>query len=206
MIEFIGITGFILLVAISPGADFALVVKNSLLYSRISACFTALGIGGSLIVHTTYSLMGLALVISKSLLFFTIIKYLGAAYLCYIGIKSIMEKEDKKNDSYLITKQKMKNWKAFQQGFLCNLLNPKAPLFFISFYSVIIPVESNQLIKLLYGVESVVLITLWFVLLSIIISHKRVKSFFRRSRIYLTRLLGGVMIFFGIRLALTAGK
>ena len=55
MIEFIGITGFILLVAISPGADFALVVKNSLLYSRVSAFFTALGIGVSLIVHTTYS-------------------------------------------------------------------------------------------------------------------------------------------------------
>jgi RhtB (resistance to homoserine/threonine) family protein len=206
VIEFIGITGFILLVAISPGADFALVVKNSLLYSRVSAFYTALGIGVSLIVHTTYSLMGLALVISKSLLFFTIIKYLGAAYLCYLGIKSIMEKEDKVNDDILMAKRTRRNWKSFQQGFLCNMLNPKAPLFFISFYSVIIPTESNQLVKLLYGIESVVLITLWFILLSIIISNKSVKAFFRKSKIYLTKILGGVMIFFGIKLALTASK
>ena len=144
--------------------------------------------------------------ISKSLLFFTIIKYLGAAYLCYLGIKSIMEKEDKVNDDIFMAKRTMRNWIAFQQGFLCNLLNPKAPLFFISFYSVILPAESNQLVKLLYGIESVILITLWFILLSIIISNKRVKTFFRKSKIYLTKILGGVMIFFGVKLALTASK
>lgn len=206
MIEFVGITGFILLVAISPGADFALIVRNSVLYSRVTGCFTALGIGGSLILHTTYSLMGLALVISKSILIFSIIKYLGATYLCYLGIKSILSKESEYDDSNLVRKKQIKNWQAFQQGFLCNLLNPKAPMFFISFYSVIIPTESNQIMKLLYGIESILLITLWFILLSIIISNKNVKAFFQKSKSYITKALGGAMLFFGVKLALTTSN
>lgn len=203
MLEFIGITSFILLVAITPGADFAIIVRNSILYSRISALFTALGIGASLVVHTTYSLMGLALLISKSILFFSIIKYLGAIYLCYLGIKSIFAKEREETISEVGNQPRLRKWQAFQQGFLCNLLNPKAPLFFIAFYSVVIPAESNHLVKLLYGIESIVLITLWFALLSLIISQQQVKDFFSKSKQYITKALGGAMLFFGLKLALT---
>ncbi|MCB2218709.1 LysE family transporter [Desulfofustis glycolicus] len=206
MLEFIGITSFILLVAISPGADFAIIVRNSILYSRTTALFTALGIGGSLVAHTTYSLMGLALLISKSIFIFCILKYLGAMYLCYLGIKSIFSKESEDTISEIDHKKKLLKWQAFQQGFLCNLLNPKAPLFFISFYSVVIPTESDQLVKLLYGIESIVLITLWFVLLSVIISQKLVKEFFSKSKQFINKALGSAMLFFGVKLAFTSNE
>ena len=150
--------------------------------------------------------MGLALVISKSIFFFTVIKYLGATYLCYLGLKSILAKEIENQTDGIVSKKELSKSLAFQQGFLCNLLNPKAPLFFISFYSVVIPVGSNNFVKLMYGIESIVLITLWFVLLSAIISQKNVKEFFGKSKKYINKILGGTMLFFGFKLAFASNK
>ena len=94
MQEFLSISLLILLAAISPGPDFAMVTKNSLLYSRKHGVYCALGISMSLLIHTVYCVLGLAVIISKSLLAFTVIKYLGAAYLTYIGVKSLLAKRE----------------------------------------------------------------------------------------------------------------
>jgi threonine/homoserine/homoserine lactone efflux protein len=90
MHEFFAVTLFMLLAAMAPGPDFAMVVRNAILYSRRAACFTALGIGAGLGVHTLYSVLGLAVVIAGSATLFGVIKYAGAAYLCYLGVRSIM--------------------------------------------------------------------------------------------------------------------
>src|SRR5690242_773964 len=92
--EFLAITLLIVLAAISPGPDFALVVKNSLAYKRTAGIYTALGVSCSLGIHATYSILGLAIIISKSLLLFSLIKYLGAAYLIYIGAQSLLAKRE----------------------------------------------------------------------------------------------------------------
>ena len=68
MYELLSITLIILLAAISPGPDFAVVTKNALLYSRKSGIFTAMGVSTSLLIHSTYCILGLAIVIAKSLL------------------------------------------------------------------------------------------------------------------------------------------
>lgn len=202
MLEFFSITGFILLVAMAPGADFAIVVRNSLLFPRAQAMATAMGIGASLVVHTTYSLAGLAIAISKSLLLFTIIKYVGAAYLTWLGIKTLLEKKSGPALAAASSYQPITMFQAFRQGFFCNLLNPKAPIFFIAFYSVIIPTTSDFSTKLLYGAESVVVITAWFVALSMAITWPVVKNAISRAQNYISKALGGMMVFFGVKLAL----
>ena len=88
MQEFLSISLLIMLAAVSPGPDFAVVTKNSLLYSRKAGLFTALGVSVSLLIHAVYCILGLAIIISQSLLAFSVIKYLGAAYLIYIGFKA----------------------------------------------------------------------------------------------------------------------
>ena len=92
MTEFFTITLIIILAAISPGPDFAMVVKNALSRNRMSGIFTALGVSFSMVIHSTYCILGLAIVISQSLLLFSIVKYIGAAYLIYIGTKSLLAK------------------------------------------------------------------------------------------------------------------
>src|SRR5829696_6413293 len=120
MQEFFSISVLIMLAAISPGPDFAMVTKNSLLYSRRTGIYTALGVSVSLLIHAVYCIFGLALIISQSLLAFSIIKYLGAAYLIYIGIKSLWAKRETVQLEDKQLKKSLSALSAFYQGLLCN--------------------------------------------------------------------------------------
>ncbi|MCX7352786.1 MAG: LysE family transporter [Proteobacteria bacterium] len=77
----------------SPGPDFAVVVRNSLIYSRKTAVLTAVGVSLGILVHLTYILLGLGVVIAKTAWLFCAFKYLGTAYLMYIGIKGLLAKK-----------------------------------------------------------------------------------------------------------------
>ena|SRR5258708_39313724 len=87
------VAGVHFLALLSPGPDFILITRNSLLYSRRTGIFSAIGLGLGIIVHITYSLIGIGLIISKSILLFSFMKYLGAGYLFYIGYKSLRAKQ-----------------------------------------------------------------------------------------------------------------
>ncbi len=94
MTEFFAITLIILIHRSSPRYPiFALVVKNSLQYTRKDGIFTALGISCSLLIHSFYCILGLAIIISQSLLMFSIIKYLGAGYLIVYRCKKLTSKK-----------------------------------------------------------------------------------------------------------------
>lgn len=202
MLEFLGVTLFILLAAMAPGADFAMVMRNSMLYSRRSACFTALGIGASMLVHTSYSLLGLAVLISQSVTLFTIVKYAGAAYLCWLGWQSLRSGQTTLPKAEQVQLSDITPVRAFRQGLLCNLLNPKAPLFFIAFYSVVVPSGSPLGVRALYGLECAFVVGGWFVLLALVATHAPIKQGLGRVQRGLSRAFGGAMLYFGIRLAL----
>lgn len=138
--QFFSIGLLMLFTAMLPGPDFALVTKNTLFYSRRSGLFTTLGLGCAVLVHITYCALGLAVIITNSLLLFNAIKYIGACYLVYLGITCFLSKQS----SQLISAKKntkttkISNLTSFRQGFFCNLLNPKASLFFLALFTVII--------------------------------------------------------------------
>lgn len=202
MLEFLGVTLFILLAAMAPGADFAMVMRNSMLYSRRSACLTALGVGTSMLVHTSYSLLGLAVLISHSVTLFNVVKYAGAAYLCWLGWQGLRSGEGAIPHAEARARADLTPLRAFRQGFLCNLLNPKAPLFFIAFYSVVVPTAAPLGVRALYGLECAFVVGGWFVVLALVVTHGPVKRCLGRAQHWLSRALGGVMLYFGIRLAL----
>jgi len=80
------------LAVISPGPDFIMITRNALIYSRRSGVFAALGLALGMLVHVTYSLVGIGLIISRSILLFTILKFVGAAYLISIGYHALRAK------------------------------------------------------------------------------------------------------------------
>lgn len=196
--------GFLMLFsAMLPGPDFALVTKNTILHSRRAGVFTSLGITSAVIVHLTYCILGLAILISQSILLFNIIKYIGAIYLIYLGIGSLLTKHiDPISNpaSKTLQKGKMSDFTAFRQGFLCNLLNPKATLFFLALFTVIIKPQTPGVLELLYAIEMLIIIFAWFCSLTIILSHKKVLRLLNRVEIYITKLLGIFLIGFGIML------
>ncbi|EQC42945.1 translocator protein, LysE family [Bacteriovorax sp. BSW11_IV] len=122
---------------LSPGPDMALLLRNILTYGRKASLLTVLGIVVGLSCHFTFASFGLALIIKSSPFIFSLIKALGSLYLIYIGVMGLISKgsgEQTEEDSLRILSSR----DAFTQGFLCNLLNPKATLFIFSLYTGLI--------------------------------------------------------------------
>lgn len=153
MIEFLTITIFMILAAISPGPDFALVSKNSLCYSRKAGCYTSLGISFGILFHASYCVLGLGFIIAKSVWLFAIIKYMGATYLIYLGVKAMLAKRETTLEIGSHLAKCMTNTQAFRQGFLCNALNPKAILFFLALFTMIATPSTSIWLQIFYGLE-----------------------------------------------------
>ena len=199
--QFFSVGLIALLGAMSPGPDFAVVTKNTLLHSKKSGLFTTLGVGAALIIHMIYCVFGLAVIIANSIILFSLIKFAGAFYLIYLGLSSLFSKQTKQlftNKAPNIEKTNLLNVTAFRQGFLCNLLNPKATLFFLSLFTVLIRPGTSLISLIIYAVEIVVLSMLWFCSLTMILSHPRVKRLLDKTETLIVKMLGLFLIGFGV--------
>lgn len=203
--QFFTIGLLMLLSAMLPGPDFAMVTKNTILHTRRAGIFTSLGIGSALLIHITYCILGLAIVISESILLFNVIKYIGAAYLVYLGVTALLSKQANHATSSAqkaLQKTPMSDFTAYRQGFLCNLLNPKATLFFLALFTVIIKPETPTSWELVYAAEMFIIVTAWFCSLSMLLSHPRILRSLNRVEQYISKVLGVFLVGFGVALAL----
>src|SRR2546430_15284492 len=142
ILAFIGIAA---LLTILPGADMALVAKVTLLDGKRAAFVTSLGICAGLPIHATASALGLSLILATSAEAFTVVKYAGAAYLAYLGIRTIRDSLRPAADPHVAAARTRGAAAAFPQGWLSNVLNPKVALFYLTFLSQFISPCDNVL-------------------------------------------------------------
>ncbi len=199
--EFLVVMTAMVLALFSPGPDFAFILKQSVTYGKKTSIYTSLGLGFGVLFHALYSILGIGLVISKSIIAFNIIKFLGAFYLVYIGYKSLKSKGFTIKQEAFSSPSTQSFKKAFYLGFLCNALNPKAALFFISLFSVIVSSKTPMGVLLVYGIFASFLTVLWFSMLSMFLSQNRVRGFFNRFGKWFDRFMGVVLIGLGLRVA-----
>ena len=182
----------------SPGPDFVMVLKNALQYNLKTAIYTALGISLGIGVHIIYSVVGVAYLLQQNKTLFQIIKYAGMIYIIYIGIKTFMSKLAKINLLNQQHKKQISPLKAIKTGFITNVLNPKASLFFMSLFSLLIP--SNTPSWVLSGI-SLMLITitfLWFTIVSYIFTNKMIIKSYQKYETFIVKLFGVILILLGI--------
>jgi threonine/homoserine/homoserine lactone efflux protein len=193
--------GIAALLTILPGADMALVAKVTLLDGRRAALFTSLGICAGLPMHATASALGLSLILATSAEAFTVVKFAGAAYLAYLGIRTIRDSLRPAADSLVPAAPARSKRAAFTQGFLSNVLNPKVALFYLTFLPQFISAGDNVLAKslLLAGIHAL-LGLVWLPLYAYAID--RLGGMIRGARRWLERLSGAALIGLGVRLAL----
>lgn len=191
-----------ILIVISPGADFVLVLKNSLNQGRKAGIYTALGISMAICIHIAYSLLGISYLISQYQWLYDIIRYAGSAYLIYLGVKGLIS-SSAKVDSLEGNKQTIKASQYFSQGFLCNALNPKTMLFFLSIFSqVISPDHANQSFALIYGGYMILLHAIWFSVVALLFTSKRLQARLISIKKPLNQLCGAGLLGFGAFLAI----
>ncbi len=192
-----------LLAAVSPGPDFVMTVRNSLVYSRRSGIYTSLGISMALGIHLFYCAAGIGFLISKSVILFSIIKFLGAGYLIYMGIGSITAKGSKIDATEAHAGNDLTRLQAFRMGFLTNVLNPKATLFFLSLFTFVI--GNSTPVYIIITISAIIIFTAftWFTIVSIFLAQQKVQRVFLKYEQGINRTLGGFLIFLGIKVALT---
>lgn len=204
--QFLTIAIVHLLAVASPGPDFAIVVRQSVTYGKITALWTSLGVGTGILLHVIYSLLGIGVVVSQSVMAFTIMKFLGAGYLMYIGWKALSTKPGgsrflpgKKQELPTIRK-------AYWTGFLTNGLNPKATLFFLSLFTVVIAPETPIPVQLFYGIYMAIATAIWFSGISLLFGNNRVRTLFGKVGHWFERFMGGALLLLGVKLAITSQK
>lgn len=190
---------------ISPGPDFIVAVRNSILYSRKIGIITAIGFMLGVCVHITYTLFGIATIISQSVILFNMLKYAGAAYLVYIGVKALRSKgfEHENGTSKKKRATTMSPLGALWSGFLTNTLNPKATLFFLAVFSQFIGPETTMTTQLVYGATCVIMTGIWFTIVAVVLTNPKIKAIFLRFTKWIDRVCGSLLIALGIKLALS---
>lgn len=127
-----------LLLSITPGSDSMYIITRSVSQGNKAGIYSVLGIVSGILVHTLLAALGLSILLASSPLAFTIVKYIGASYLCYLGFKMLTSKQDALITESLTENTKLAKtldyFKIYKQGVLTNTLNPKVALFFVAFF------------------------------------------------------------------------
>jgi threonine/homoserine/homoserine lactone efflux protein len=193
-----------LMLNITPGNDMIFVISRSLSYGTKAGVYAALGIGLGCFVHIFASVVGLSVIIQKSEILFNIIRYTGAAYLIFIGIKSFIEKP---STMIFNQNQNVKNThlKILRQGTITNVLNPKVSLFFLAFLPQFVNNQSDNI------TSQILFLGLWFnfsgtvvnVLIALLFSKIIAKlSNFQQFWKIQNRISGAVLVALGLQIAL----
>ncbi len=199
--ELLILAAVMLLGVMSPGPDFVMAVRNSVRHGRAAGLMTAVGLGLGVMVHLTYIMLGLGVIISQSILLFNLLKWFGAAYLFWIGIKAIRSKGMKLQAAEmheLKTPYPVK--RALADGFLTNVLNPKATLFFLALFTQILSPNVAAELKFVYSVVCVTITVSWFSIVATVLTQPKIRDVFLRFSKWVDRMCGAVFIMLGLRL------
>jgi RhtB (resistance to homoserine/threonine) family protein len=197
-----------ILLNLTPGNDTIFILTKSIAQGKKAGIMSVLGIATGSLIHTTLAALGLSIIIAKSVLAFTIVKYAGAAYLLYVGFKMITDK--KKLDTPISASTKKVNLlRIYRDAMLTNVLNPKVAMFFIAFLPQFIdPDYQNSIIPfMLLGITFTITGTIWCLILASFSSFlfSRLRSNQKFSS-YLNKVCGTVLIALGIKIVLTNRK
>jgi RhtB (resistance to homoserine/threonine) family protein len=193
------ITSVHLLAAASPGPDFVLVSQQTLSNGKRAGLLCSLGIALGLSVHILYSAFGLAAVIANSASAIWVIKLLGGSYLIYLGVSGLRARARRTETIVTDGVDDQSDLKTIGLGFLCNALNPKAPIYFISLFTIVLSENTPAQHLLVYGIWMMVLQFAWFSFLTILLSRPMVMDRFQALGHWIDRVAGGAMLLLGIK-------
>ena len=201
-LEFAGLMLAFGINAVIPGADFAMVLRQSVVHGRRAAILTSAGIASSILVHGTYTLLGVGVIVGQSLLLFNILKWAGAAYLVWLAISALRSPPPQPPSEIDTVTARKGDMAAFALGFLTNLLNPKAVLFFLALFTTLVSVNTSGPAKVIYVSSMSLMLFAWFALVSVFFTTPSVREGFFRFGRWFNRISGITFLALAVRVAL----
>jgi threonine efflux protein len=186
---------------ISPGPDFAIVTRLSIVSGRQTGLWAAAGVASAIGVYVLICALGLSLVLAALPGLSRVLSVVGAMYLAWLGILCLRSK-----GQFPETLPQGQGGRAFLTGFLTNLLNPKAMLYFGSILSQVITSDLGTVDTALLWVLLVGESFLWFALVSIMFSSRHVLDWLSSRLVWFERAVGVVLLGLAARVAATAWR
>ena len=175
----------------SPGPDFILVTRQAIKLGRKAAIYTSLGIGIGILIHSLAAIMGLTLIISSNPYLFLCMKLAASLYLFYLGLMSIIQTSETGNE---IESRDSSELNSFLIGFITNVLNPKAIIFFVTLFSIVLNNSTSAALLTIYGLYMSAATFLWFLLISYVFTNKNLIEKYFHVLPALEKIIGILLI------------
>jgi len=192
-----------LLLNVTPGPDTAYIVGRSLQLGWRGGAAAALGIGAGCLIHVSAAAIGLSALLAASSAAFTLVKWVGAAYLCFIGVKMLLSRLPAPVAAAASGAISLRQ--VFLQGVLTNALNPKVALFFLAFLPQFVAADSPHKAAAfaLLGLIFVFNGTLWCLGVAAFAANAagRIRQA-GQAFAWINRALGGLFVYLGVRVAM----
>ena len=183
----------------SPGPDFVLVSRQSFRYGRMVAIWTSAGIALGILFHVALSLTGLSLLLQNQPDLFWYLKLAAALYIGYLGLASLISRGpiNLQNNS---ADEERRYLKSISTGFLTNALNPKAFIFFITVFTLVINEDTEIFIKSLLGIYMSMATFIWFTFMSILLTNEKATERFENFIPWLEKITGLFLLILAIQI------
>ncbi len=207
MVSYLGLLSGIMAVhlaaVISPGPNFLVITQTSIRDSRYSGLSSAVGVAFASALWALVALLGVSVLFETATWLYSLLKLLGGAYLIYLGVQSW--RHSKKlllsSEAPLATRSA---WRSFRTGFLTNLTNPKAAVFFGSIFAALL----SPSLPLWVRGAAVGLVFFnalwWYALVAVVFSARKVQQAYAKAKRYIDRAVGGFLVLLGLRLVLSS--
>lgn len=211
--QFVAVAIAHMLAVAAPGPDFAMVLRQSIAHGRRAAVWTSIGVGTAILVHVTYAVLGIGILLRTSPLLFTAVKFAGAGYLAWIGVKAFRTRPRRDlagvppgAEAELSRPAEPTPRAAWTTGFLTNVFNPKVTLFFVAIFAMLIDPATPKVIQAAYGVWMSLATMGWFSMVSVFFTREKVRRAFLRGGHWIDRAMGAVLIGLAVALALESAN
>ena len=178
----------------SPGPDFIIVTRQSIRSGRTAAIFTSLGIASGILVHSFAAITGLTYIISSNPLVFLYLKIMASIYLGYLGFISIFNSSSITQYTSNQSTSDLNFLYSYRIGFITNVLNPKAILFFITVFSIVVDSSTSVLSLGIYGAYMSIATFIWFTFISYIFTNTTLINKYRNSLPIFEKILGCILL------------
>lgn len=188
--------------AMSPGPSLAVVVKNTLTGGRSEGMKTALAHGFGVGLYAFATAAGLAVLLAGSPWLFTIVQWLGALFLAYLGFKSLFSGHSETGEAVQSETDPSCQVNGLRSGFLTAFLNPKLAIFFAALFSQFVSAHAGLGEKILMALTAAVIDAVWYLFVVMSLSHSRVLGFLRQKTGLLNTAFGVILLFLAIRVVI----